>query len=101
MTDTRSSQDEKIIGLDVIEQPQHGPLTVVGSDRPRHIPTSAKDVFDVSGAGDTAIAVLATGLAAGGTPLEAAELANRASGIVVGKLGTATVTIEELRMDSR
>jgi D-beta-D-heptose 7-phosphate kinase/D-beta-D-heptose 1-phosphate adenosyltransferase len=55
-----------------------------------------KDVFDVSGAGDTAIAVFTLALAAGGTPTEAAELANRASGVVVGKLGTATATISEL-----
>jgi D-beta-D-heptose 7-phosphate kinase/D-beta-D-heptose 1-phosphate adenosyltransferase len=63
---------------------------------PRHLPAHAKDVFDVSGAGDTAISVLALALAAGATPGEAAELANRASAIVVGKLGTATVTAAEL-----
>jgi len=63
---------------------------------PRHLPAHAKDVFDVSGAGDTAIAVLALALAAGATPGEAAELANRASAIVVGKLGTATATAAEL-----
>jgi len=62
----------------------------------RHLPAYAKDVFDVSGAGDTAISVLALALAAGATPVEAAELANHASGIVVGKLGTATVTASEL-----
>ena len=61
-----------------------------------HTPTRAKDVFDVSGAGDTAIAVFTLGLAAGASAAEAAELANRASGIVVGKLGTATVTPAEL-----
>jgi D-beta-D-heptose 7-phosphate kinase/D-beta-D-heptose 1-phosphate adenosyltransferase len=54
-------------------------------------------VFDVSGAGDTALSVFTLGLAAGATPAEAAELANRASGIVVGKLGTATVTAVELQ----
>jgi len=63
---------------------------------PYHTPTRAKDVFDVSGAGDTAIAVLTLALCAGATPAEAAEMANRASGIVVGKLGTATVTLAEL-----
>ena len=62
----------------------------------RHLPAYAKDVFDVSGAGDTAISVLALALAAGATPGEAAELANHASAIVVGKLGTATVTAAEL-----
>jgi D-beta-D-heptose 7-phosphate kinase/D-beta-D-heptose 1-phosphate adenosyltransferase len=64
---------------------------------PYHTPTRAKDVFDVSGAGDTAIAVLTLALCAGATPPEAAELANCASGIVVGKLGTATATMAELQ----
>jgi D-beta-D-heptose 7-phosphate kinase/D-beta-D-heptose 1-phosphate adenosyltransferase len=64
---------------------------------PYHTPTRAQDVFDVSGAGDTAIAVFTLGIAAGALPFEAAELANRASGIVVGKLGTATVTAGELQ----
>jgi D-beta-D-heptose 7-phosphate kinase/D-beta-D-heptose 1-phosphate adenosyltransferase len=63
---------------------------------PYHTPTRAQAVFDVSGAGDTAIGVFTLGLAAGATPSEAAELANHASGIVVGKLGTATATSEEL-----
>ena len=63
---------------------------------PYHTPTCAKDVFDVSGAGDTAIAVFTLGLCAGADPAEAAELANIASGIVVGKLGTATVSTAEL-----
>ena len=63
---------------------------------PYHTPTRAKEVFDVSGAGDTAIAVLTLALAAGATPEGAAELANCASGIVVGKVGTATVTAAEL-----
>jgi D-beta-D-heptose 7-phosphate kinase/D-beta-D-heptose 1-phosphate adenosyltransferase len=64
---------------------------------PYHIPTRAKEVFDVSGAGDTAIAVLTLALCAGASPAEAAELANCASGIAVGKLGTATVTMAELQ----
>jgi D-beta-D-heptose 7-phosphate kinase/D-beta-D-heptose 1-phosphate adenosyltransferase len=63
---------------------------------PYHTPTRAKEVFDVSGAGDTAIAVFTLGLAAGAPTAEAAELANCASGIVVGKLGTASVTAAEL-----
>jgi D-beta-D-heptose 7-phosphate kinase/D-beta-D-heptose 1-phosphate adenosyltransferase len=75
---------------------EHGMLLFEGHSPPRHLPTLAQDIFDVSGAGDTAIAVLTLALAAGATPLEAAELANRASGIAVGKLGTATVTPAEL-----
>lgn len=66
---------------------------------PYPIAARAKDVFDVSGAGDTAISVLALALSAGATPAEAAEMANRASGIAVGKLGTATVTVAELQAD--
>ncbi|WP_136418357.1 D-glycero-beta-D-manno-heptose-7-phosphate kinase [Herbaspirillum sp. ST 5-3] len=61
-----------------------------------HIPTVAREVYDVSGAGDTVIATLATMLGAGMSIAEAVEIANRAGGIVVGKLGTATVTREEL-----
>jgi rfaE bifunctional protein kinase chain/domain len=75
---------------------ENGMLLFEDGAPPHHTPTRAKDVFDVSGAGDTAIAVLTLGLAAGAAPAEAAELANRASGIVVGKLGTATVTAREL-----
>jgi rfaE bifunctional protein kinase chain/domain len=60
------------------------------------IPAQAREVFDVSGAGDTVIAVLAAMLAAGRPLREAVATANRAGGIVVGKLGTATVSYEEL-----
>jgi rfaE bifunctional protein kinase chain/domain len=61
-----------------------------------HVPTVAREVFDVSGAGDTVIATLACGLAAGQSLQASVQLANRAAGIVVGKLGTATVTYQEL-----
>ncbi len=61
------------------------------------IPTFAREVYDVSGAGDTVIAVFALALAAGSSMKEAAKLSNIAAGIVVGKLGTATVSPEELR----
>jgi len=60
------------------------------------VPALAREVFDVSGAGDTVIAVLGTMLAAGVSMRDAVSLANRAGGIVVGKLGTATVSYEEL-----
>lgn len=63
---------------------------------PHHIPTRAREVFDVSGAGDTAIALLTLALAAGHDAVSAAEIANRASGVVVGKLGTARLTPAEL-----
>ena len=63
---------------------------------PHHIPTRAQQVFDVSGAGDTAIALFTLALCGGASAREAAEIANHASAVVVGKLGTATVTREEL-----
>ncbi|MDB5764155.1 MAG: rfaE1 [Herminiimonas sp.] len=61
-----------------------------------HFPAMAREVYDVSGAGDTVIATLATMLGAGMSLIDAVATANRAGGIVVGKLGTATVTNEEL-----
>ena len=64
-----------------------------------HLPTFAREVFDVTGAGDTVIATLALSHAAGATMEEAAILANHAAGIAVGKIGTATVTPAELLAD--
>jgi rfaE bifunctional protein kinase chain/domain len=61
-----------------------------------HVHANAREVFDVSGAGDTVIATMAVMLGAGAPMPEALATANRAGGIVVGKLGTATVTREEL-----
>jgi D-beta-D-heptose 7-phosphate kinase/D-beta-D-heptose 1-phosphate adenosyltransferase len=61
-----------------------------------HIPTVAREVFDVTGAGDTVISTLALGLVSGLSIREAAVLSNIAAGIVVGKLGTASVSPEEL-----
>jgi D-glycero-beta-D-manno-heptose-7-phosphate kinase len=75
---------------------EQGMLLLERDAPPYHIPTRAKAVFDVSGAGDTAIAVFTLALAGGATPREAAEIANCASGLVVAKLGTATVTRDEL-----
>ncbi len=74
-----------------------GMLLVEEGQKPYHTPTRAQDVFDVSGAGDTAIAAFTLALAAGATGIEAAEIANHAAGVVVGKLGTATLNVEELR----
>src|SRR5437867_4048498 len=68
---------------------------------PFHIPTVAQEVFDVSGAGDTVIASFTMAIAAGATPLEAAIVSNHAAGAVVGKVGTATVTPEELAASMR
>jgi len=65
-------------------------------EEPHHIPTKARDVFDVSGAGDTAIALFTLALACEADPIEAAEIANHGSAVVIGKSGTATVTPAEL-----
>jgi bifunctional ADP-heptose synthase (sugar kinase/adenylyltransferase) len=63
------------------------------------VAAQAREVFDVSGAGDTVIATLAVVLSAGATVQEAMQVANRAGGIVVGKLGTATVSADELFLE--
>jgi D-beta-D-heptose 7-phosphate kinase/D-beta-D-heptose 1-phosphate adenosyltransferase len=75
---------------------EHGMMLFQKNETPHYIPTKAREVFDVSGAGDTAIALFTLGLACGATPTEAAEIANHASAVVVSKLGTATVTRDEL-----
>lgn len=62
-----------------------------------HIPTHAREVFDVSGAGDTTIALYTLALCANASPEEAAEISNHAAGVVVGKIGTATITTRELK----
>ncbi|MEP6938057.1 MAG: bifunctional ADP-heptose synthase [Chthoniobacterales bacterium] len=75
---------------------EQGMMLFQRNDRPHHIPTKARQVFDVSGAGDTAIALLTLALSCGASPIEAAEIANHASAVVVAKLGTATATRAEL-----
>ena len=66
------------------------------SHPPSHLPTVAREVFDVTGAGDTVVAVIGASLAAGLSLAQAVVLANQAAGLVVGKLGTATVSRQEL-----
>jgi rfaE bifunctional protein kinase chain/domain len=73
-----------------------GMLLCQSGRSPFHIPTLAKEVFDVSGAGDTVIATFTLAIAAGASPIEAAILSNHAAGIVVGKVGTATTSPGEL-----
>ena len=67
------------------------------SGRQTRIPTVAQEVFDVAGAGDTVIAAFTLALASGASMADAARIANLAAGIVVGKLGTAVVSPQELR----
>ncbi len=96
---TRRAQDlRKSLDLEalLLTRSEEG-MSLFTADGVSHVKAQAREVFDVSGAGDTVIGTLAVALAAG-WPLERAmALANRAGGIVVGKLGTATVTSEELQ----
>jgi len=71
-------------------------MTLCDGNTCHHIPTAARDVYDVTGAGDTVIAVFTACLARGDSPLEAAQTANRAAGVVVGKVGTATASWDEI-----
>jgi D-beta-D-heptose 7-phosphate kinase/D-beta-D-heptose 1-phosphate adenosyltransferase len=80
----------------LITRSEAGMTLLQQSHEPMHIPTKAQEVFDVTGAGDTAMAVLAVSFASGLSLPAAVRLANEASGIVVQKLGTSTVTAEEL-----
>jgi rfaE bifunctional protein kinase chain/domain len=75
---------------------EQGMMLFQRGEKPHHIPTVAQEVFDVSGAGDTAIALFTLALTAGASAVEAAEISNYASGVVVGKLGTATLSPAEL-----
>ena len=75
---------------------EHGMALLEPGKPVYHTPTRAREVFDVSGAGDTAIALFTLALAAGASAPDAAELSNMASGIVVGKVGTATLSPDEL-----
>jgi D-beta-D-heptose 7-phosphate kinase/D-beta-D-heptose 1-phosphate adenosyltransferase len=68
----------------------------IKNDETKNIPAVAKEVFDVTGAGDTVISVFSAAISLGATLKQAAVLANTAAGIVVGKIGTATVSLEEL-----
>ena len=101
--------DEEVVekGNALLQQLDLEALLVTRSERgmtllrkqqpPLHLPTRAQEVFDVTGAGDTVISVLAAALAAGEDVAEATAWSNLAAGVVVGKLGTATVTVAELR----
>ena len=91
----RKIQQEAGVESVVITRGEHG-MWVLGADGERSLPATAREVADVTGAGDTVVAALALGLAAGLSLFEAADLANRAAAVVVGKFGAATATIEEV-----
>jgi D-beta-D-heptose 7-phosphate kinase/D-beta-D-heptose 1-phosphate adenosyltransferase len=90
--------DDAGIGAVLATRSARGMTLVRGDlDTARHLPAQAREVYDVSGAGDTVVAVLAAALAGGLDLLDAARLANAAAGIVVGKVGTAVARSEEIR----
>ncbi|WP_071324910.1 D-glycero-beta-D-manno-heptose-7-phosphate kinase [Janthinobacterium sp. 1_2014MBL_MicDiv] len=93
----RAQQMRAQLGLDalLLTRSEEG-MSLYTADEVLHMPTDAREVFDVSGAGDTVIATMAAMLGAGMSLGDAVRTANRAGGIVVGKLGTATVTRDEL-----
>ena len=105
--DIRTTQDLHAAGRKIIDQARLDRLLITcGKDgmvlfesdkAPYTIASKARQVFDVSGAGDTVISLLGLGLVTGGSFRESAAVANAAAGIVVGKIGTATATIEELK----
>lgn len=81
----------------LITRGEHGMTLITRRGGVRHFPTAARQVFDVTGAGDTVVATCALALAAGASFDTAARIANHAAGVVVGKVGTATLSAAELR----
>jgi D-beta-D-heptose 7-phosphate kinase/D-beta-D-heptose 1-phosphate adenosyltransferase len=81
----------------LITRGEHGMTLLLPDSEELHLPARAREVFDVTGAGDTVISVLASALAAGDSLADATGIANLAAGLVVGKLGTAAISGPELR----
>lgn len=81
----------------LITRGERGMTLFEKSGKVTHIPTKAKEVYDVSGAGDTVVGALALAVAAGASLIDASKISNVAAGIVVGKVGTATATIQEIK----
>ena len=95
----RLCQQVKLGGL-LITRSEHG-MTLIEEDEARHLPTQAREVYDVTGAGDTVISTLAAAMASGLSTFDATVLANLAAGIVVAKSGTAAVSVAELKTEIR
>jgi len=83
-------------GAALVTRGEHGMSLFARGRKPVHVPAAAREVFDVTGAGDSVVATMALAVAAGATLPEAAALANCAAGVVVGKVGTAQATPDEL-----
>jgi D-beta-D-heptose 7-phosphate kinase/D-beta-D-heptose 1-phosphate adenosyltransferase len=92
----RSFLEKQICDFVLVTRGKDGMSVVGPGGSATHLPTAARQIFDVSGAGDTVVATLSLGLAAGGEVIDAAALANVAAGIAVGKRGTATITTGEI-----
>jgi len=92
----RAAIETHDLGAVLVTRSEEGMTLVQRSGQVLHLPAQAREVFDVSGAGDTGVAVLAAALAGGADLALAAEVANLACGVVVGKAGTATVSVAEL-----
>ena len=92
----RSVMAQCSIGAMLVSRSEQGMSFIVKDGDPVHLPVRAPEVYDVSGAGDTVVAIFALALAAGAAPALGAGLANLAGGIVVGKVGTAAISRDEL-----
>lgn len=90
-------RDRLMLDAILITRSEKGMTLLARDQAPLHLPTRAQDVFDVTGAGDTVVATLGVAIAAGVSLADAAVLANAAAGIIVSKLGTATVSLHELQ----
>ncbi|SPT78893.1 Bifunctional protein hldE [Anaerobiospirillum thomasii] len=81
----------------LVTRSEDGMSLIVPGRKAEHLPTNAREVYDVTGAGDTVIGTIGACLASGSSLSEACAIANTAAGIVVGKLGTSTVSVDEIK----
>lgn len=81
----------------IVTRGEHGMSLFMRGGEYAHLPTMAREVYDVTGAGDTVVSVLGVALAAGATMVEAATVANHAAGVVIREIGTASVTVDDIR----
>jgi rfaE bifunctional protein kinase chain/domain len=91
--------DRLAVAAVLVTRGERGMLLAERGDEPAFIPAVAREVYDVTGAGDTVVAVLALAIASGASPLQAAWLADHAGGLAVARLGTSRITLEQLRSE--
>jgi D-beta-D-heptose 7-phosphate kinase/D-beta-D-heptose 1-phosphate adenosyltransferase len=101
--ESKGEKLRELLGLQavLVTRSEKGMSLIAKEQSPLHIPTEAKEVFDVTGAGDTVIATLSVALASGFSLSQAAALSNKAAGVVVSKLGTAVINIDELNQQAQ